>query len=218
MTMTTEPFHDTGTAPAQDPHPQIQQMAERLLGTRHTELSAEERRVLTRMAKRRRISRNANDEIADDRSRGERLADQVAAFGGSWGFVVGFLVFLLVWSLLNSAVLPPLGEAFDPYPYVFLNLILSMLAAIQAPIIMMSQNRQSAKDRIAANLDYEVNLKAELEIMSLHDKMDRLRSQQLEALIRQQSEQIALLRALLERHQGTAPPAGTPADPSADPA
>jgi uncharacterized membrane protein len=104
---------------------------------------------------------------------GQRLSDSVARWGGSWFFVSGFGLFLVGWALLNSWLLA-YPERFDPYPYIFLNLILSMIAAIQAPIIMMSQNRQAAKDRIEAQLDYEVNLKAEIEIMALHDKVDEV--------------------------------------------
>ena len=103
---------------------------------------------------------------------GQRLADQVAAVGGSWGFIAGFGVFLAAWVALNALLL--VEHSFDPYPFVFLNLLLSMLAALQAPIIMMSQNRQAAKDRLAAALDYEVNVKAEISIAQLHDKIDHL--------------------------------------------
>jgi len=103
---------------------------------------------------------------------GERLADRVATIGGSWGFIIGFGLFLLAWAALNTVVL--VRDAFDPYPFIFLNLMLSMLAAIQAPIIMMSQNRQAAKDRLEARLDYETNLRAEAEIAALHEKIDML--------------------------------------------
>ena len=106
---------------------------------------------------------------------GDRLADRVAAFGGSWTFITIFLVVLVAWTLCNSFILAWSAAAFDPYPYIFLNLILSMLAALQAPIIMMSQNRHAVRDRVAAGLDYEINLKAELEIMALH----QIRSQHL---------------------------------------
>lgn len=99
---------------------------------------------------------------------GERLADRVAEVGGSWIFIVLFGLVLLGWMLLNTEVLSHWGMAFDPFPYIFLNLMLSTLAAIQAPVIMMSQNRQGAKDRIAAQLDYQVNLRAELELLRLH--------------------------------------------------
>ena len=105
---------------------------------------------------------------------GERLADRTAAVGGSWGFIIAFGVVLFGWMLLNSELLGQVGKAFDPYPYIFLNLMLSTLAAIQAPIILMSQNRQAQKDRVAASHDFEVNLRAELEIMHLHRKIDSL--------------------------------------------
>jgi len=110
-----------------------------------------------------RVSRNPNDEIQDKETFGERVADGVARFGGSWGFVIAFGVILLVYVTINSS----LSKPWDPYPFILLNLFLSMLAAIQAPVIMMSQNRQDAKDRVRSELDYRVNLKAELEIEEL---------------------------------------------------
>ena len=103
---------------------------------------------------------------------GEKLADRVAAVGGSWGFIIGFGLFLAAWAVLNTVVLA--AHAFDPFPFIFLNLMLSMLAALQAPIIMMSQNRQAAKDRFEARLDYETNTRAEAQIESLHEKIDML--------------------------------------------
>ena len=108
----------------------------------------------------------------DGQTYGERLADRVAAIGGSWRFIIGFSLFLVAWALLNTLVLA--RHAFDPFPFIFLNLMLSMLAALQAPIIMMSQNRQAAKDRLEARLDYETNLRSEAQIASLHDKIDLL--------------------------------------------
>ena len=130
----------------------------------------------------------------DDRTFGQRLADRVAAVGGSWNFIIGFGVALLLWIGWNQ--LNRGGHlAFDPYPFIFLNLMLSMLAAIQAPVIMMSQNRQTLRDRTAAEHDYVVNLSAELEIMHLHDKLDAMRSQELVGLIKQQAESLALLKA-----------------------
>src|SRR5207248_11799164 len=131
---------------------------------------------------------------------GDRLADHVASFGGSWTFIALCLVALIAWTALNSIVRTWEVEPFDPYPYIFLNLILSMLAALQAPIIMMSQNRHAARDRVAAGLDYEVNLKAELEIMALHEKLDEIRSRHLEELLTTQQEQFRLLTRLAERH------------------
>ncbi len=147
----------------------------RLLGRPLDELDDDERRVLDAIAERRLISRDAADLDAAEASFGARLSDRVAKVGGSWGFIILFTVVLVGWMLLNSAVLERWGMAFDPYPFIFLNLMLSTLAAVQAPIIMMSQNRASAKDRIAAGLDYEINLRAELEIMRLHEKIDQMR-------------------------------------------
>ena len=146
----------------------------RLLGRSLDELDDDERRVLDAIAERRLTSRDAADLVDAETSFGARLSDKVAAVGGSWGFIILFTVVLLGWMLLNSEVLARWGLAFDPYPFIFLNLMLSTLAAVQAPIIMMSQNRASAKDRIAAGLDYEINLRAELEIMRLHHKIDEL--------------------------------------------
>jgi len=119
-----------------------------------------------------RVSRNPNVEEEEMLTFGQRVADKVAAFGGSWTFIISFAVLLVAWTGVNTFIL--LEKAFDPYPYILLNLFLSMLAALQAPVIMMSQNRQSAKDRLKADLDYEVNLKAELEVAQLHNKLDRI--------------------------------------------
>ena len=106
---------------------------------------------------------------------GDRVADSIARVGGSWTFIISFIVFLVVWTLGNVWLLG--REGFDPYPFIFLNLVLSMIAALQAPVIMMSQNRQSERDRLDAAHDYEVNLKAEIEIMALHEKLDELQAQ-----------------------------------------
>jgi len=130
----------------------------------------------------------------DERTFGQRLADRVAAIGGSWGFIIAFGLTLALWMGWNE--LTKGGRlAFDPYPFIFLNLMLSMLAAIQAPVIMMSQNRAAARDREAAEHDYRVNLRAELEIMRLHDKMDALREQEMLELLKRQNEAIKLLKA-----------------------
>jgi len=134
------------------------------------ELGDIEKRVLARTHERKIISTDVNAAFSAEASFGERLADSIARVGGSWSFILTFLGFLVIWTLINTVIL--LSRAFDPYPFVFLNLILSMLAAIQAPIIMMSQNRQAERDRFEAAKDYEVNLKAELEVLSLHQKID----------------------------------------------
>jgi len=134
------------------------------------ELGEVEKRVLVKAHERKIISTDINAALQAEASAGERLADSIARVGGSWSFIVTFLMFLVFWCVVNTVVL--LTRAFDPYPFIFLNLVLSMLAAIQAPIIMMSQNRQAERDRFEAAKDYEVNLKAELEVLSLHQKID----------------------------------------------
>ncbi len=125
------------------------------------------------------ISRDIGEEAAATATFWDRLADRTAAIGGSWAFIFSFSGVLLGWMLLNSDVLSRWGLAFDPYPYIFLNLMLSTVAALQAPVIMMSQNRQGIVDRLAARHDYEVNLRAETEIARLHDKLDRLHADHL---------------------------------------
>ena len=148
-------------------------LGEELLGKPATALSASERRVLKHIHQRQVLDYSPDDAEANS-TFGDRLADRTAAVGGSWGFIIAFGIVLFGWMLLNSEILGRMGAAFDPYPYIFLNLMLSTLAAIQAPIILMSQNRQAHKDRIAASHDFEVNLRAELEIMHLHRKIDTL--------------------------------------------
>ena len=126
------------------------------------------------------VSRDPNQIFDERQTFGDKLADRVASVGGSWGFIVGFGLFLIGWAGLNTFVLA--RHAFDPFPFIFLNLVLSMIAALQAPIIMMSQNRQAAKDRLEARLDYETNLRAEAQIDTLHEKVDLL-TRQIELLI-----------------------------------
>jgi uncharacterized membrane protein len=157
-----------------------------------------EQRVIDRLTKRLHISRNARREFEENLTFGQRLADRIARFGGSWTFILIFLSLLLAWIVLNTIVLTRVARPFDAYPYIFLNLILSMLAALQAPVIMMSQNRHAAKDRVAAAHDYEVNLKSELEILGLHRKIDTLREQQWMELLAMQQQQIQLLTRVLE--------------------
>lgn len=163
-------------------HP-LQQLAQNLLGKAVHELEPEESHVLEQIRQRRPISRDAADASDEESTLGERLSDKVAAVGGSWTFIICFSLTMLGWMLINTDVLAHFGMAFDPYPYIFLNLMLSTLAAIQAPIIMMSQNRQAAKDRLAASLDFEVNLRAELEIMRLHEKIDQRIQQRLDQIL-----------------------------------
>jgi len=169
----------------------VEMLAVELIGRRFEELEAEEQRVLQRIAAGTLIGNDADEEAALHASYGDRLADRVAAVGGSWGFIIVFGLVLLCWMLLNGKVLVVFGIApFDGYPYIFLNLILSMLAAIQAPVILMSQNRQAAKDRIAARHDYEVNLRTQLEIIRLQRRIERL------------MEKLGHVEARLSDHEG----------------
>lgn len=138
-----------------------------------------------------RLSEENRDEV---RTRGERMADQVAKFGGSWSFIIFFGFLLTLWVVVNSAFLGQ--RAFDPYPYILMNLILSCLAALQAPIIMMSQNRKEVKDRKRAENDYAINLKSELEIRSLHQKIDLLIVDQFKHLADVQQKQIKLMERI----------------------
>ena len=154
--------------------PSVEKLALDLLGKSLDQLEVEEAKVLHHIHHVQHTSRDVGDIVDEQATFGEHLSDKVAAVGGSWKFIMVFAAVLLGWMLLNSQILGTLGKAFDPYPFIFLNLMLSTVAAIQAPIIMMSQNRQSAKDRIAAAHDYEVNLRAELEILRLHAKIDAL--------------------------------------------
>ena len=168
---------------------------EHVLGLGTDAASNRARKILKSVANRSIITRDVNEEIDKKETFGEWLADRVASFGGSWTFISIFLIFLVLWAIVNTVIL--IVSAPDPYPFIFLNLMLSMLAALQAPIIMMSQNRQSAKDRAAAEHDYEVNLKAEIEIMALHEKLDQLRNDHITELVRTQGEQIKMLTQLL---------------------
>ena len=174
-----------------------QELAKRVLRTEWEHLTSAERRVVEAVLKRATISRDTDRIIEDARTFGERLADRIAQFGGSWTFILLFLGSLAGWVVLNSFILAKRGATFDPYPYILLNLFLSMLASLQAPVIMMSQNRQAAKDRADAANDYEVNLKAEIEIRRLHEKLDELREKQWEALVQMQREQIELLKGMV---------------------
>ncbi len=143
------------------------------------------------------IARNIDAQFQEGITVGQAAADTVARIGGSWTFVVGFLVFLVLWMAFNTFVLRQ--ASFDPYPYILLNLVLSCIAALQAPIIMMSQNRQSERDRVESTHDYETDLKAEIEIASLHDKVDHLLHAQWERMVELQEMQIDLLTEIAGR-------------------
>lgn len=144
-------------------------------------------------------------------SRGQKLADRVATFGGSWGFIIAFFAVLAIWIIYN--VMASSKDVFDPYPFILMNLVLSCLAAVQAPVIMMSQNRQEEKDRKRNENDYLINLKAELELRSLHQKMDLLIQDEIRSISEVQQEQVKLLLALERKlaRIGSGPlPHGTP--------
>lgn len=177
----------------------IAEISKRLLGSTPEELGHPEKRVLEHVSQRTPISRDAGRLAEEHATFGDRLSDRVAEVGGSWGFIIAFTLVLFGWMLLNSGILKELGLAFDPYPYIFLNLMLSTLAAVQAPIIMMSQNRQEARDRARADNDYMVNLKAELEVRLLHEKLDHLLRTQFERLMEIQQVQIELMQDLRRR-------------------
>lgn len=163
-------------------------------------LSEAEHRVLQSAIDRRAVSKNRNEAYENELTFGERVADAIARVGGSWTFIFAALALLLAWTLGNSFLLG--REQFDPYPYILLNLVLSMLAALQAPVIMMSQNRQAARDRLDAAHDYEVNLKAEIEIMALHEKFDEMRHQEIVRIREQLAELAGQLRRLEQNTAG----------------
>ena len=152
-------------------------------------LTDHERRAIASLLKRKGVARDMSKEVQEQRTLGERVADQVASFGGSWRFIFLFLAGMAVWMMLNVAGY----TVFDPFPFILLNLVLSCVASLQAPVIMMSQNRQAARDRLEARHDYEVNMKAEMEIMALHTKVDHLRDQQWSELVALQNRQVQLL-------------------------
>lgn len=176
----------------------VRDKAEKLFRSEYEKLSARQKHVAQHIAAKTPISTNVLKDYSEQLTFGQRMADNVARFGGSWKFIAIFACVMIIWIILNSIILTRLGTSFDPYPYILLNLVLSMLAAIQAPIIMMSQNRQAYKDRLSAEHDYEVNLKAELEIIELHEKVDMLREKQWRELISMQQEQTELLKQLLD--------------------
>jgi uncharacterized membrane protein len=155
------------------------------------ELSDLDKEVLESITKHEILSTQVEEEYESGFSFGQRLSDRIARFGGSWKFIIIFSGVLVAWILINSVAF--MSKPYDPYPYILLNLVLSCLAAMQAPVIMMSQNRQEAKDRLRAMHDYQINLKAELEIRQLHQKLDHVLSSQWERLVEIQEVQVELL-------------------------
>ncbi len=173
------------------------QYVQSLLETEKGELTELEIEVLKGLREHEILARNPDVQFEAKLSFGQRLADRIASFGGSWNFIITFGVILFGWMFVNSYVL--IARPFDPYPYILLNLVLSSLAALQAPVIMMSQNRQEERDRLRAMHDYQVNLKAELEIRQLHQKIDHLLSHQWERLVEIQEIQMELINEIRGR-------------------
>lgn len=165
----------------------VQQLMEKDLG----ELDNLEKEVVESMKENELLSENINEEYEKTLSRGDRIADLMAEFGGSWNFIIWFGVILFIWISVNSAIM--LWRPFDPYPYILLNLVLSLLAAIQAPVIMMSQNRQEDRDRMRAENDYQVNLKSELEIRLMNEKIDQMLHQEMRRFMEIQQIQMDML-------------------------
>jgi uncharacterized membrane protein len=173
----------------------------RVLGTAEGDARAWEKKAARiekelqgKIRRRERVSKNVHVIHQEQLTFGQRVSDKLADIAGSWGFIFGFGLTLVVWVFLNTAAL---FHHWDKYPYILLNLFLSMLAAIQAPVILMSQNREESRDRIRAEHDFEVNLKAEMEIQQLHQKLDELRERQWNELLAIQKQQIDLLEAQL---------------------
>lgn len=175
------------------------QYVQSILSSEQGEVSNLEYEVLNSMQQHDLISKNVENRLDQNWSFGERLADKIATFGGSWAFLICFGIFLAVWILVNTVVM--VKHPADPYPFILLNLMLSCLAAMQAPIIMMSQNRQEAKDRMRSENDYKVNLKAELEIRNLHEKIDHLLMHQWDRLAKIQEIQLDLLSEMSKKKE-----------------
>jgi uncharacterized membrane protein len=184
-----------------DDHVTLKQLGEyreryvsELLADERGELTKLDKAVAASLARSELIAANTDDEFEGKRTFGEKLSDNLAYFGGSWKFLIAFAIILAIWIAFNAA--RGANGAFDPFPFILLNLILSCLAAVQAPVIMMSQHRQETKDRLRARNDYQINLKAELEIRHLHEKVDHLLNSQWQRLAKLQELQIEMLEEI----------------------
>ncbi len=193
----TGKWDENGWICLDDLHRFQHQHVENVLKAEKGELTQLEQEVLDSLQQHETLSANPDVEFDARLTLGQRLADHIADFGGSWTFLILFGLVIMAWMTLNSFILAT--RPFDPYPYILLNLVLSCLAAIQAPIIMMSQNRQEDRDRLRAIRDYQVNLKAELEIRHLHQKLDHLLSHQWERLVEIQEIQMELINEIRAR-------------------
>ena len=173
---------------------------EKLLESESEQLSKLKQIVQQSIVEEKLIVENILSEQQEILSPGQRISDKVASFGGSWSFIILFSLLLLIWIAFNT--LSPEGVAFDPFPFILMNLVLSAIAALQAPVIMMSQNRKEAKDRRQNENDYMINLKAEVEVRSLHQKMDLLLEEQIKILFDSQARQLELLKRIEEKLEG----------------
>jgi uncharacterized membrane protein len=180
-------------------HLYVQKLVQEEIG----ELSKLETEVLESLRKSEILAKNVETEIDETLTFGQRIADKFAAFGGSWTFIISFMFFIFLWMITNVFLL--VSRSFDPYPFILLNLILSCLAALQAPVIMMSQHRQEARDRNRSEHDYQINLKAELEVRLLHEKLDHLIIHQVKRLLEIQQVQIEFMEEIIEKIES--PPA-----------
>lgn len=186
-------------------HRDLQRFRHKYLATtmarENSELSELQRELLQNIAENESVIKNINDEFQKKLSFGDQIADKVASFGGSWNFIIIFMSAIIIWIIINSVVLL-LAKPFDPFPFILLNLVLSCVAAVQAPVIMMSQNRQEAKDRIRSEEDFRTNLKAELEIRTLSAKIDELITHQWQRMMEIQQMQIEMMEEISGISQG----------------
>jgi uncharacterized membrane protein len=176
-------------------------LVEHMISEERGEISRLDHEVLKSLRENELVATNLNAEVAEQKTFADVMADRIATFGGSWRFVIVFISVMMVWIAVNS--LPLFQTSFDPYPFILLNLALSCIAALQAPIIMMSQNRQERRDRMRAEQDYKVNLKAELEVRLLMNQLDQLRSHQWQRLLEIQGIQTNLMQEILRQRDGT---------------
>lgn len=184
-------------------HPDLRKITalyyEKILLKELGEITDLEREVLDSLQQQDVIAENINEEYEENLSYGDYLADQIAKFGGSWGFIILFFGAIILWTFINTIQL--INQPFDPYPFILLNLVLSCLAAIQAPVIMMSQNRQAAKDRLRQENDYQVNLKAELLVRQINSKLDQFMRHSMEQMEKIINGTPALYPSSLENNQ-----------------
>lgn len=172
---------------------------EHLIKSKTDQLSKLQEIVNKTIADKKLIVENLLNPPADILTSGQKISDKVARFGGSWKFIIIFFIILIAWILFNTLAID--GTNFDPYPFILMNLILSCIAALQAPIIMMSQNRKEEKDRMRSENDYLINMKAELEIRSLHQKIDLLLEEQIKVLFESQAKQLEILKSIEKQLQ-----------------